>query len=262
VLGVAVHHHDGAAPTTSPAARLQEAGAAARCAQALQALGGGAAARAALAELTAGAVPAGLERVHPGWLRRALEGERSTVVRALAAALPAALGALSVEILEARGEDPRAPAPQVAAPVVSALARALFGALAPLPPEASAAARALCALPFAALLEEIDRRGARTLGTSLAGAPARVLAQAAAGAGEVLGSLVLEAARAAVTPQARAAARELVAAAAGGAARAVGLRALAGELARQGAGPEAVAAVAQRLPPAVGDALVALAEAA
>jgi hypothetical protein len=257
-----------------PAAATRLAGpGAARCAAALRALGADAdqaraAALTALAEVIGPPVPVGIERVHPGWIRRALAGERSPIVRALAAGLAPAVAGVAAEILAARGEDVAAAPPDAPAGVVAALGRAVFGALAPMPPAADGVApevRTLCDLAAPALLETIDRRGAVVLGASLAGAPARVLAEAAAGAGEPLGAVVLEAARGDVAPDVRAAARALVAAAgrdvaarALGVVRALGLRAIALDLERCGASADGAAAVAQRLPPALGEALLAL----
>jgi hypothetical protein len=241
-----------------------------RCGAALAALGAAdEATRAgtleALAAVVAAPVPAGLERVHPGWIRRALEGERSEIVRAVVAGLPAGVRAAADELLRAR-ED--APAPRWAAasgPALDELRRAVFAPLVPMPVGPGAAARmprahALCALAPAALVDELDRRGAETIGRALAGAPAEALARAAAGVGEALARVVVGAARGDVSNEARAAARAVVASApadeaARGPARAVGLRVVAREVAAEGAA--ALAAVAQALPPALGDALLA-----
>jgi hypothetical protein len=119
-------------------------------------------------------------------------------------------------------------------------------------------------LPFAALVEAVDRRGAEVLGASLHGAPAAMIARAVAGVGTPLGRVVLDAASTVPAPRARAQARALVArtrplVAELGAARAIGLHALAQELAREEAAEEMVARVAQRLPPGLGQALLALA---
>jgi hypothetical protein len=263
VVGVALA---GGGPAS--AARLAGLGAA-RCGEALRALDSAApeARAAALSRLGPPPLPPGIERVHPGWIRRALEGERSAIVRAVGASMPAAIAEVASEILAARGEDAAFAPPAAPAGVMAALGRALFGMLAPMPPEAVGLApevRALCALAPPALLEMIDRRGASVLGSSLAGAPPRVIAEAAAGVGDPLGAFVLEAARADVPADARASARALVAAAgrdgvrAVGVARVVGLRALARDLDRCGAGAGGSAAVAQRLPPALGEALLAL----
>ena len=221
--------------------------------------------RAALVAWLEASPPPGLERVHPGWIRRALENEPSALVRAVAGGLTAEAARVADELLRARGDEPdlRGPAPD--GPGLRGAHRVLFAALAPMPTadHGPPRARALCALGGAALLDEIDRRGAETLGRALAGAPDAVVARAAAGVGDPLARVVLAAARGRESAVARAAARALVAGAPshdGGAARAIGLHAVARDLADEGAA--ALAAVAQRLPPAVGEALLACASVA
>ena len=216
------------------------------------------AARAALgAEIGAG-LPAGLERVHPGWVRRALEGERGDVIRAVVRGAPPEVTRVADELLAARDEPA---GPPFDGRAVAELRRAVFAALAPMPgPGGPPRACALCALTFSQLLEEVDRRGATALGLALAGAPDAVVARAAAAAGEPHAREVLAAARSATSPEARAAARALVTSvpegeAARGGVRAVGLRAVARDVAPEG--EAALTAVAQRLPPAVGDAQIA-----
>jgi hypothetical protein len=173
------------------------------------------------------------------------------------------------ELLAARQDGDHDGAPAATAPrpgAVAELQRVLFGALAPMIPDESwgPLARALAELPPAALLEDVDRRGAEVLGCSLHGAPAAVVARAAAAVGPPLGSVVVARANAPATTEDRAAARLLAAAVAPdalkalGAPRAIGLRALARELRDEGGAAPAV--VAQRLVPALGDALLALAE--
>jgi hypothetical protein len=264
----------------SAAARLSGP-AGARCRAALEACrgdgAGPAGARAALAAEVGAPLPAGLDRVHPGWLRRALEREPSVLVRAVARGLAPEVGRVADELLRARGESGRGADAIPEGPGLDGLRRALFAHLAPLPaPDGPGlpVARALCALSAAALLDELERRGAATLGLALGGAPGDVVARAAAGVGEPLARVLVDAARggggagardeaprlvAAVSAGARDEARRLVAAVSagelvGGPARAVGLRAVAAALAAEGAA--AVAAVAQRLPPALGEALV------
>jgi hypothetical protein len=237
-----------------------------RCRAALAALPAGA--RAPMAEALAAELrapwPAGLERVHPGWLRRPLEAERAELIRAVVRDAPPAVRRVADELLAARGET-GGPSPDGPAP--AGLPRAVFGSLAPMPAAARGGpprARALSALAPEALLAEIDRRGAEALGLALAGAPDAVVARAAAGAGQAWARVVLAAARSGPTAEARAVARSLVgevpaAASARGAVRAVGLRAVARDLSLEGVA--ALAAVAQRLPPAYGDALLARAAA-
>jgi hypothetical protein len=101
-------------------------------------------------------------------------------------------------------------------------------------------------------LDELRIRGARLVGQALLGAPADVVARAAAGVGEPLARVVLAAAVTTASAPERDQARALVAAvpadeARAGLALAVGLRALARELAARS--PAARAAAAQRLPP-------------
>jgi hypothetical protein len=153
--------------------------------------------RAALVGWLAASPPPGLERVHPGWIRRALENEASRLVRAVAGGLPVEAARVADELLRARGDepDPRGPVPE--GPGLRGALRALFGALAPMPPAdgGSPRARALCALGGATLLDEIDRRGAETVRRALAGAPDAVVARAAAGVGDPLARVVMASAR-------------------------------------------------------------------
>jgi len=211
-------------------------------------------------------VPDGIENVHPGWLRGALEGEATPILRALVAGLPPEAVAVAREIIAARGDgDAAQPAPAIADAPLAELRRAAFASLVPMPRPADAE-RAdappwlrLAVLPFPALLAEIERRGAVTLGASLAGAPPAVAARAAAAAGSALGPVVLEAARTSPAGDERERARGVVAAAARvadpavGSTTIVGLVALASELA---ATPGAAQIIAQRLPPRLGRILV------
>ncbi|HSZ81647.1 MAG TPA: hypothetical protein VLA14_05170 [Polyangia bacterium] len=223
--------------------------------------------RGALAAWLAAPVPEGLAAVHPGWIRRVFEPESSAVLRAVAPGLPAEVVQVADEVLRARGRardediDEDLERRGAEGPGVAAARRRTFAALAPLPTSGGPPlARALCALPGTALLDEIDRRGAETLGRALSGAPDVVVARAAAGVGATLAHVVLAAAKAGADAAARAAARALVAAAPTdgiGAARAVGLRAVARQVGHEGAA--ALTTVAQRLPPALGEALLACA---
>jgi hypothetical protein len=236
-----------------------------RCRAALQALAAAAEpARAAaldqiVAELHA-PFPAGLEQLHPGWIRRALEGESSVVVRAIAARLPAGAREVAAEILAGRDEDPDQPPPSFRPDALDALMRVIFGGVSPIAAAPDRPGGRGEPHP-AALIEALERRGAIALGHSLAGAPRAVVARAAVGIGEPWARVVVDAASQAITPGARAAARSLVAAVTAaevarlGAARAIGVRATAAELA--GADEAERLAAAQRLPPALGDALLA-----
>jgi hypothetical protein len=246
----------------------------ARCAAALAALGdepraGRASALAALAALVRAPVPGGIERVHPGWLRERLTRESSAAVRAATAGLPDEVRAIAADVLRARGDEARAAEPRVDAGAdgVTALQRVIFAGLVPLAgPGAPATqiARELVALAPAQLLRAVETRGAETLGRSLRGAPAAVVARAAASVSEPLAGIVLDAARgpaAAGDDAARDSARRLVAAAGvpatGDAAVAIGLHATAAALDDEGGA--AIRAVAQRLPPELGRRLLAAA---
>jgi hypothetical protein len=241
----------------------------ARCRAALEAWTGAgpaqaAAGREALAAEVAAPLPAGLDRVHPGWLRRALEREPSVLVRAVARGLPPEVARVADELLRARGESGRGASAIPDGPRLDFLRRALFSFLAPMPsPDGPGlpVARGLCALSGAALLDEIQQRGAAMLGLARGGAPGVVVARAAAGVGGPLARVLVEAARSGAGAASRDEARRMVAAVSadelvGGPARAVGLRAVADALAAEGTA--SVAAVAQRLPPALGDTLISL----
>jgi len=252
-------------------ARVAGAGGA-RCAAALAALSDEArpvraAAIAALTALVRAPVPAGIERIHPDWLRERLEREPSQVVRAVAGGLPPVVRDVAAAVLRARGDDPRLPdgGPSADAPGATVLQRVTFAGLVPLAgPGAPATpiARELTALPTEEVARAIATRGAETLGRSLRGAPAAVIAQAAASVGEPLAPVLLAAARddgdAATRDRARAMVAAAGVAASGEAALAIGVHALAALLADEG--EAAVLAVAQRLPIALGRRLLAAAD--
>jgi hypothetical protein len=141
------------------------------------------------------------------------------------------------------------------------LRRAVFGGIVPLTGPGGpvgAMARELGALPFATLVADVDRRGAEVLGASLRGAPAAVVARAAAALEPWLARAVMDAANRDGTAAARDDARRRVAAvgkrASAEAVRELGARALAAALA--GEGQSAVTAVAQRLPATLGRVLL------
>ena len=208
-------------------------------------------------------VPAGIERIHPGWLRERLDPEPSPVLRALTDELPVEVRRIAAEILVSRGEPGGGPPLAHPPGRVVELRRAVFADLIPLGGAggpSGAEARALMDLSFAAVEEAIEMRGAATMGASLRGAPAPVLAQAAAGLGGRLGRALLEAARQIDPPEERDRARVLVSAAAGEdwapLAMRLGLRALA--VALKAEGGDGAVAVAQRLSPVLGRRLIAL----
>ncbi len=260
VLGAAL-----ARTTPADLAARMPGAAGARCAAALAALAGQprsarAPEIAALTALARAPVPAGIERVHPEWLRERFEREPAAIVRAVSAGLPDEVRRVADEVLRARGgDDARPPAPDVpgTGPGVAQLQRLVFAGLVPLAGAGAPTtpiARELAALPAAEIVRAIEARGAEALGRSLRGAPAAVAARAAASVGESLASVVLEAARGEGDPAARDRAREIVAAAGaaatGEAAFAIGAHALAALLDSEGAA--AVMAIAQRLPLALG----------
>ena len=242
-----------------------------RCRVALEALSaetrsGRAAALASLLSLVRAPVPAGLERVHPGWLRERMAPESAAVIRAVVDGLPIAVRQVADEILSERGETSKSPAPSLGAAGLTELRRAVFAGLVPMTGPgvtAGSQAQALLALSFAALEETIELRGAEALGVSLQGAPAAVIARAAAGLGGRQARLVLDTAARPGPNDGREDARGLVAATAAAnpadAAMAwdLGARSLAGLLSADGSA--AVQAIAQRLSPSRGRRLLAYA---
>ncbi len=224
---------------------------------------------AALISLVRAPVPAGIERLHPGWLRERLVPESSAVIRALQGAggegedLPAEVRRIAQEILTDRGEA-SSQGVAISAAGAAELRRRVFAGLVPLAePGAPSGPEAapLMTLSFAALEEAIEGRGAETLGVSLRGAPPVVVARAAANLGGRLARTLLDAAAQPGPADRREAARRLVARVAterpSDLAAHLGARALAIALAPEGG--DAVQAVAQRLPPALGRRLLAFA---
>lgn len=218
-----------------------------------------------LAELLAlvrAPVPAGIERIHPDWLRERLAAEPSPVVQAVSQALPPEVRQIADALLSERGES-RAPTP-VPATAAAELGRRVFAALVPVAgPGAPAGPEAapLMALPLAAVAEAVELRGAFTLGVSLRGAPGEVVGRAAANLGDRLAGALVEAAAKTGPAQARDAARRLVERVAGerpsDLAAHLGARALAVALVPEGR--DATQAVAQRLAPPLGRRLLAFA---
>jgi hypothetical protein len=250
-------------PPAAVAARLDET-VGARCGAVVAALAEApkadrAAAIAALLALVRAPVPAGIERIHPGWLRERLTREPSDIVRAVTAGLSSEIVRLGTELLAERGEGPGpdAPARAYAPAGVAELQRIVFAGFVPLAgPGAPSgpAARRLLALTVRALEEAIEMRGAETLGVSLRGAPGPIVAQAAAAIGDRLAGLVVRAAARDGTPGARDEARGLVASTGAHAPREtaweLGCRALGVDMRDEG--PGAMVAVAERLAPARG----------
>jgi hypothetical protein len=230
---------------------------------------------ATLAELIAlvrAPVPAGIERVHPGWLRERLAPESSAVIRAVADGLPAEVRRVADELLAERGERSTGPGPAATGPGpalsavgVAELRRQVFGGLVPLGDSGGPTgptAAPLMALPLGAVCAAIELRGAETLGVSLRGAPRPVVARAAASVGDRLARALLDAAARPGPIEERDAARRLVEEVAAekpaDLAAYLGGRALAIALVPEGR--DAVLTVAQRLPPEIGRRLLAFAD--
>jgi len=258
-----------------------------RCRAALETLSaenrsGRTAALTALIALVRAPIPAGIERIHPGWLRERLAPESTPVICSVTDGLPAEVRRAAEELLGERGDKVESRAPALGAAGIAELRRVVFAGLVPvsgpaIPP--ASPVQPLLSLSFAALDEAIELRGAATLGTSLQGAPGTVIARAAAGLGGRRARAVLEAAAKAEPTEAREAARRLVAKAAAERAGAektaaektaaerttdadlawdLGARTLAAALVGEGAA--ALQAVAQRLSPERGRRWLAYAE--
>lgn len=217
---------------------------------------------AALISLVRAPSPAGIERLHPGWLRERLAPESSVVIGAVTGGLPPEVRRVAEEILSERGEAEPNDGGGLPSAAVAELRRRVFAGLVPLAELGAPGgpqAAPLMTLSFAALEEAIERRGAETLGVSLRGAPAAVVARAAANLNGRLARALLDAAADSGPAERRTAARRLVERVAGekpvNLAAHLGARALAVALIPEG--EDAVLAVAQRLPPALGRRLCA-----
>jgi hypothetical protein len=198
-------------------------------------------------------LPPGIAELHPSWLLEALSGEPAGLARALAEGTPVA-AALDGAGVQAWPLDPEARLE---------LRRLAFASLETLAVEpAGPLGRELAALDGEGLERELCRRGAGTLGLSLAGAPLELRARAMATTGAPWSVEIAAAAARATAPAEREQARQLVARAAGMPAltsvhrlRALGLLALGPLLAAEGAG--SALRVAGRLPVELGRALLA-----
>ncbi|HXU05981.1 MAG TPA: hypothetical protein VN903_33735 [Polyangia bacterium] len=170
----------GAVLARTPPAELEArsgGGSGARCAAALAALAGEpraarAAAIAALTALVRAPVPAGIESIHPDWLRERLEREPSPVVRAVTADLPEEVRRVAAEVVRARGDDAREVARDSdgAGPGATALQRVVFAGLVPLAGAGAPTtpiARELAALPADAIVRAIETRGAEAMARAL-----------------------------------------------------------------------------------------------
>jgi hypothetical protein len=214
----------------------------------------------ALGELlrdTMAPLPPGLADLHPSWLLETLAAEPAGLALALGEGTPVAA---PLAQLARAGDGAAWPLdPEVR----FELRRLAFVSLEPLTVEpAGPLGQELAALDEDGLERELCRHGARTLGTSLAGAPLDLRARAMASTGAPWSVELAAAAARPTEPAARERARQLVARAAGMPAltslqrlRAVGLLTLGPMLSAEGAG--SALRVAGRLPVELGRALLA-----
>jgi hypothetical protein len=138
----------------------------------------------------ASGLPHGLSGMHPSWIEEALAGERPEVIAALGKGSGAS-AALPTEL-------------------AGALARLAFGKLAPLcESRGGVLAERLVGLELEGLLSEITRRGARTVGRSLAGAAPSLRARAMVAVGEPWAAEIAAGSSEEVTPEQRASALAL-----------------------------------------------------
>jgi hypothetical protein len=214
----------------------------------------------ALAEWTAEvAVPLAprIAALDPSWALEALADEPVGLALALAEGAPELVAALAE-----RTSAPEAPWP-LEPRARTELQKLIFGSLEALTVEATGPLGArLGDLDLGELLVELARWGARTVGTSLAGAPLELRARAMATAGAPWSSEIAAAAARPTTPPIRDHARALVAQASAQRTptplhrlRAVGLLALAPALSAEGTA--SALRVAGRLPVELGRALLA-----
>jgi hypothetical protein len=271
-----------------------------RCADALKAIAMrpraervrlmGALAREALSPL-----PAGIERIHPDVLRRALEFESADTIRLIAAGATPTLRIAANAVLAARGDadqiESHAPVAKTLwgawaadaatddtdgdrTNATAELRRAVLSAIVAvphLPPDVrpKRLGLRLLALPPDAILDEFTAAGADLLGASLGGSDAATIKRAAAHVGAPWSERILDAARAAVeaatdsdvNPRSRA--RMLVGTVVPGknprdTLDRLGVQALGDRLARED--PDLAVAVSQRLPPDLGRQLLLAAE--
>jgi hypothetical protein len=206
------------------------------------------------------ALPRGLERLHPSWIHAALAGEPTYLLRALGNGLPESVQAVVAELLDEDAENDLTADARLclATGIQRDIERLAFGWLAPLCEGACGpSAEELCHLQFEDLLAEATRRGARTLGLSLAGAAPGLRARAMASAGEPWGRVIGEASLETVSSAERAAAANHAQTSIPPSARTAGVRllhiglvALKSELAAEN--PGSIFRVAGRLPAALG----------
>jgi hypothetical protein len=134
-------------------------------------------------------LPRGIQDLHPSWIADALADEPEHIVAIVRSALPELLWST----LDTRGSvsPPKAPLP-VQREVVR-LALAEFASLCE--SEGAPLASSLGQLSFDDLLAEVTRKGARTVGQSLAGSAPAIRARAMASVGEPWAQQILAATR-------------------------------------------------------------------
>lgn len=140
-------------------------------------------------------LPRGLNRLHPSWIGAALEGEPAHLLRLVLPNLPESLRATVLAMPGVAGAG-ALPATLCSVASKREIERVAFGWLAPLcESDGGPLADRLCELAFDDLLSEVTRRGARTVGQSLAGAAPSLRARAMAAAGEPWAQAIGEGAR-------------------------------------------------------------------
>lgn len=132
-----------------------------------------------------GTLPRGLDRLHPSWIVAALEGEPASIIQIALADLSQPLRATVLGFIAGVGAWPTEKRDMCPAASKREVVRVAFGWLAPLcESECGPLAGHLCALAFDDLVTTATRRGACTVGQSLAGAAPALRARAMAAAGE------------------------------------------------------------------------------
>ena len=207
-----------------------------------------------------GEATAGIDSLHPTWIEAALEGEPDYLLRHLRGRLPLPLQAVVEKLMTdapAENQDVGIPAElsrEIERLAFEPLARLCEGGCGPI-------AAWLCALEFEALQVEVIRKGARTLGHSLAGTDASIQARAMALAGQPWAAVMAEAFAETISAEQRRVARMHASANVHASARTaaerllhVGLAALKSELAEEGAA--SMLRVAGRLPAELGRSLL------
>jgi hypothetical protein len=201
-------------------------------------------------------LPAGLQSLHPSWIEAALAGEPAYLRRHLQGRLPQPLRAAVENLMtDAAAKDrdlgigPKH-SREIERLAFGHLDQLCEGACGPL-------AATLCALDFEALQAEVTRRGARTLGRSLAGTDAIIQARAMSLAGQPWATAMAEALGESLTAEQRMDARKHASGNVHASSRTaaerlqhIGLAALKSEL--EGEGVSSVFRVAGRLPVELG----------